>query len=386
MKNYKVFLTGVLAGMLTLGMMVTGCSNPSSSDGGGGTSDTSAPAELGGLNAAAGDKQIVLTWTDPADSDFAKAVITYGTESLTVAKGTQTAVITGLTNGTAYTFTVKAVDTAGNSSAGISKTATSYVLAATPSPDIKTKFSVPTVDGAFTALHTLINDTGADFASIIALGDYIDLPELTIGGTTISDAAISGGADRGRLLRLMVVGINSFTGKNSNNTPHVVFQFRNLPVTHNMEATNINTNGYAGSAMQAYIMGDFLTALKAATGLTDTMLWAPTRMVSKGNSPDPGPEPVTDTLWLPTVWEMFGNNASASSAASETNANQARLEYYADAASRLKYDSSGFPAWYWTASPSNGSAEGFCYVKDDGIAGTTYASQVGGCAPAFCIQ
>ncbi|GHT89733.1 hypothetical protein FACS1894137_19090 [Spirochaetia bacterium] len=384
MKNYKVFLTGVLAGMLTLGMMVTGCSNPSSSDGGGGTSDTSAPAELGGLNAAAGDKQIVLTWTDPADSDFAKAVIAYGTESLTVAKGTQTAVITGLTNGTAYTFTVKTVDTAGNSSAGISKTATSYVLAATPSPDIKAKFSVPTVDGAFTALHTLINDTGADFTSIIALGDYIDLPELTIGTTTISDAAISG---HGQLLRLMVVGVNSFNGKNGNNTPHVVFQFQNLPVTHNMEATNINTNGYARSAMQAYIMGDFLTGLKAAAGLTDTMLWAPTRMVSKGNSPDPGPEPVTDTLWLPTVWEMFGSNASVSSAASETNANQARLEYYADAASRLKYDSSSFAAWYWTASPSSGSAEGFCYVNTTGGAGLTYASQaLGGCAPAFCIQ
>ncbi|GHV88905.1 hypothetical protein AGMMS50267_12650 [Spirochaetia bacterium] len=102
--------------------------------------DTTAPAEVSGLNAAAENAQVVLTWTEPADSDFAKAVITYtpGTvPAVEVTKGTQTATITGLTNETEYTFTVKTVDTIGNTSAGTTKTATpsswpSYTLVSIP--------------------------------------------------------------------------------------------------------------------------------------------------------------------------------------------------------------------------------------------------------------
>ncbi|GHV90870.1 hypothetical protein AGMMS50268_13730 [Spirochaetia bacterium] len=91
--------------------------------------DTTAPAEVSNLQAAAGNTEVVLTWTDPADSDFAKAVITWTpaggvTQPVDVVKGIQTATISGLTNDTLYTFTVKTVDTSVNISAGVSVTAT----------------------------------------------------------------------------------------------------------------------------------------------------------------------------------------------------------------------------------------------------------------------
>ncbi|GHV16430.1 hypothetical protein FACS189493_2270 [Spirochaetia bacterium] len=87
-----------------------------------------APAEVTNLQAAPGTAQVALTWTPPTDIDFANVVITFtptaGGEPITVASGTHNRTITGLTNGTAYTFTVKTKDTAGHTSAGTTTTAT----------------------------------------------------------------------------------------------------------------------------------------------------------------------------------------------------------------------------------------------------------------------
>ncbi|GHV61008.1 hypothetical protein AGMMS49587_04020 [Spirochaetia bacterium] len=275
-------------------------------------------------------------------------------------------------------------------------TGPTYELVDSANPDIKVKFGVSTASDAFASLHELISTPkpGDDFTLIIALGDYIDLPALTIGGTTIDDRALGtpGTASyHDRLLRLIVVGINSFQrdGGLANNPGapgHVVFQFRNVPVTHNMEATDINTNGYAGSAMKAYLRDEFLPDLKNAAGLTDAMLWAPTRKVSKGGyGPELGVDDVRDTLWLPTVWEIY-NAQGASSAAYETSANQARLEYYTDNPSHRKYDTANIARSYWLASPSSGSAAEFAGVNVIGNSSYSIASVVSGCAPAFCVK
>lgn len=92
--------------------------------------DKTPPAEVKYLNATVLEEAIQLTWTKPTDSDLAKIIITYtpGTNEpieitgADLATGNKT--ITGLTNGTEYTFVIKTVDTAGNESEGITKTAT----------------------------------------------------------------------------------------------------------------------------------------------------------------------------------------------------------------------------------------------------------------------
>jgi chitodextrinase len=91
-------------------------------------SDTTPPGEAGSLTATPGDRQITLSWTNPTDSDFHHVEISWtsahgSSTSPTTSTGiSQT--ITGLTNGTAYNFTVKTVDAAGNKSSGVSASAT----------------------------------------------------------------------------------------------------------------------------------------------------------------------------------------------------------------------------------------------------------------------
>ena len=91
------------------------------------SSDLTPPANVSGLAAAGGYGQVILTWTDPTDTDLDSVEITWtpgGTAPQTVAKGTGTYTATGLTGGTAYTFTVKTKDTEGNLSKGTGINAT----------------------------------------------------------------------------------------------------------------------------------------------------------------------------------------------------------------------------------------------------------------------
>lgn len=276
--------------------------------------------------------------------------------------------------------------------------------------DLKALFHVNTASEAFARLHTLINDNTADFTAKIHIGDYIDLDSLTIGSATINDAPITANklpfyGYKGRLLRLIVVGINSFkpgaTGAdgpaNNPSAPnHVVFQFQNAPFLHNMNDLvdtdsdgtpdrDTNIGGYAGSEMKTYLMDDFLPVLKTATGLTDEMLWAPVRKVSHGGFPLTATDTIEDKLWLPTEWEMFGVYRY-STRPYDVVAGQARLEYYANDARRIKFEAPNIIASYWLASPIYANAERFLFIQFLGKISSTSASFVTGCAPAFCVK
>jgi formylglycine-generating enzyme required for sulfatase activity len=95
--------------------------------------DTTPPANVSGLSGTPGpgDGEVTLTWTDPADVDLDHIEISFtpvvGTQPIPVNNGMQTKTISGLTNGTEYTFTVKAVDTAGKKSDGQNATAAPFV-------------------------------------------------------------------------------------------------------------------------------------------------------------------------------------------------------------------------------------------------------------------
>ena len=100
------------------------------------TPDTTAPRNVTELAAAAKDSSVVLTWKDATDEDIFGYLVSWKAEStgrlllalekdsLIAAKGQQGCVVTGLTNGTKYTFTVKTMDTSGNKSAGVTVKAT----------------------------------------------------------------------------------------------------------------------------------------------------------------------------------------------------------------------------------------------------------------------
>jgi hypothetical protein len=273
------------------------------------------------------------------------------------------------------------------------------------------------VDAAFHELSAFIKKGGlSDQPGVINLGDWIDLESLTVeaygdgnGGFAadndpiVPDPPLIEGYD-GKLLRLIVVGINSFQPNESYDVPenagvgHVVFQFQNLPVTRRMNETNTNGGGYRLSEMREYLVGvdgkggNFLAGLKTA-GVPEDVLWPLVRYVANGYNDNPrGTDALTDLLWLPTEREMFGSQTY--SFAGETEENQARLEYYTSNGYeyRLKFlGNNSIGSAYWMSSPLSGSQSPFCSVTSvnpgsQSSAGYHSANVPYGVAPAFCVR
>jgi hypothetical protein len=110
--------------------------------------DITPPGAVTGLNAAPGNTHIVLTWTNPPDSDFDRVEITIepavGTMPISVAGGLETCDVKGLENGTPYTFTVVSVDTAGNRGKPATETAVPDASGPNPAPDSLTSIAAIT--------------------------------------------------------------------------------------------------------------------------------------------------------------------------------------------------------------------------------------------------
>ena len=100
--------------------------------------DSTAPAKVTNLTATPKDTQVLLTWTDVEDEDVYGYEVSYiqtpaenssrvvlaklEAKTIIVSPGTGGCYVTGLTNDTDYTFTVKTVDTSGNKSEGATVT------------------------------------------------------------------------------------------------------------------------------------------------------------------------------------------------------------------------------------------------------------------------
>jgi len=110
------------------------CTTPSSNGnggngGGGGGSDTTSPGKVKNLSAIASSTEIILSWTNPSDSDFAGVLIRRSQESVptTISEGIQimkekttTFTDTGLTNGLTYYYSLFTYDYSGNYSSPVS--------------------------------------------------------------------------------------------------------------------------------------------------------------------------------------------------------------------------------------------------------------------------
>jgi hypothetical protein len=283
----------------------------------------------------------------------------------------------------------------------------------TRSPNLMINFNVAGTDSvAVTKTFKIVSDfvqsakTKEAISERIYLGDYIDLPSLTVaayeGNGAISVTNTDWGDERGAKLRIIVVGINSFSTvystnasyavSENNNVPHVVFQFQNLPGEQKINTTSINAGGYVASMMRKYLMpieggssGSFYNGLIAA-GVPADVLWGPKRSMAKNYNDAAGASCniIQDVLWLPTELEMFGIQDDSSR--SETAANQARLEYYDSDAKRIKYDMSGKADHWWVASPYYDSAYYISLVAWTGWSTQTTAANGNGVAPAFCVK
>jgi hypothetical protein len=125
--------------------------------------DNKPPAELTDVSAVSGNGQVTLNWIEPSDADFKLVEVTYAPNGLTpieVLKGTALKVITGLSNGSEITFTLKTVDVLGNKSIGT-------ILKATPdgtAPSEVSNLKATTDEGKSTLTWT--DPTDADFQKV----------------------------------------------------------------------------------------------------------------------------------------------------------------------------------------------------------------------------
>jgi hypothetical protein len=282
------------------------------------------------------------------------------------------------------------------------------------------------VQNTFSAIHSYLQNlvSPADLGgagSPVNLGYYIDLPALNVAGYP-TDAATAGygkinilsNADvtpspppfadyEGAILRLIVVGINSFnegqagsyTGNGNGTTAHLVFQFQNLPVSRRMNATDTNAGGYKESEMRKYLVdvgglgGNFSMGLQTAGVPVNTdIIWAPKRYMANAGAGASAADLIEDKIWLPTERELRGSR-TCSHDTYETEVNQARLEYYADNGKRKKYLPGGTNGTqWWNSSTWSTKTDSFCCAWSDGSASADLSSSRPsyGCAPAFCVR
>ena len=95
--------------------------------------DTTPPAKVQNAAITAGDKSVVISWTNPSDNDFSNVQISFtpneeGVIQPIVIQGepnkTSSTTINGLQNGTEYVFTIIALDNSKNKSEVITIKAT----------------------------------------------------------------------------------------------------------------------------------------------------------------------------------------------------------------------------------------------------------------------
>ncbi len=124
--------------------------------------DEVAPADVTNLTATAKDARVLLTWTDNStDNDVFGYEVSYSGDSainrvaisamsentMMIAQGAGGCYVSGLTNDTEYTFTIKTVDTSGNKSSGASTKATPKAVNASDAMQMTLTATVPHENG-----------------------------------------------------------------------------------------------------------------------------------------------------------------------------------------------------------------------------------------------
>jgi hypothetical protein len=211
--------------------------------------------------------------------------------------------------------------------------------------DLSSKFGTSGVTATFEAVYNYRTDANLGTAnSTIQLGDYIDLESLTVAGEALDNTDVGENGVHGKTLRLIVVGINSFQGKNDNGTvPHVVFQFQNAPfATKGMHSNAASFVAYTASELGKTLSANFVTGLGSA-GVPTDKIWSPKRIVGYDQS---SKETVEKEVWLPSYSEIMN------SAHNGESVQAVFTDWYNSAARRIKYNASGTAIGWWLGTGS----------------------------------
>lgn len=236
-------------------------------------------------------------------------------------------------------------------------------------------FGKTTVAEVMAILHKKCNGEGkADFSGLM-IGDYLDLPSLTVGGTTYK------GNTAYQNLRIVISGFNHYIYcgyPNVNEKNHILWTFRNVVLQKRINATHTNIGGYKGSELKKYLDEVFATGLGNALGSSGYLYTIMRTMSIKGAI-----DFVTDTVFLPTEGEVFGVSTYGDDQILRITSIQYPI--YRDSSFYRAKKYNGSRSWWWEGTPSALNAFAFCVVGSNGVSseeGTGHDSI--GVAPAFC--
>ena len=236
-------------------------------------------------------------------------------------------------------------------------------------------FGKTTVAEVMEILHNKCNGEGkADFSGLM-IGDYLDLPSLTVGGTTYT-----WNADY-QNLRIVISGFNHYIHcdySNENKKNHILWTFRNVVLQKRMNATETNAGGYGTSELKKYLDEVFEAGLGNALG-SSGYLYTIMRAISKKGAT----EFVKNTVFLPTEVEVFG----VPTYGDDQIAWNTNIQYpiYRDSSFYRVKTYNGVRVWWWEGTPAASGSSSFCNATSYGYSIHYSASNgSGGVAPAFC--
>ena len=254
-------------------------------------------------------------------------------------------------------------------------------------------FGTATVAETFQELRTYCNQNGPDNTHIdgfrkLRLGDYIDLPSLTMSADSVKPLVYPARTidnDYNRL-RIEIVGFDDYYEVGGTPYPsqhHVTMMFKDIPTTAPFNETDTTTGDYPGSMLFHWLHERFEDALITAInggGATAIEPLAVDRYIGTvANWGWVGSE----KIFLPTNVNIFGTTGF-----SHTNygtGTQTQFALFALNPNRkIKRNNNSRSNW-WLAEPSTTSSAHFCLADAGGLANFSGASSVFGVVPTFLI-
>lgn len=154
-----------------------------------------------------------------------------------------------------------------------------------------------------------------------------------------------------------------------------------LEQTRQMNLTNTNAGSWGSTELRKWLNSTFLSQLSPDL---QAVISERTAKYSAG-SQSSNLVTVTDKIWLPREWEIFGATSYAAGT-EHTQGGAQQFPIYATAANRAKTlgKVGGLTHW-WEASPGVSITTSFCFVNAGGTPGSDSASGTFGVTPCFQI-
>lgn len=254
-------------------------------------------------------------------------------------------------------------------------------------------FGTSTVADTFQALRIYCNQNGPynthlDGFRKLRLGDYIDLPSLTMSadslyGSVYTARTINNDYNR---LRVEIVGFDDYYYVGNTAYPtqhHVTMMFKDIPTTAPFNETNTTDGDYPGSMLFHWLHERFESALISAINGGGATVVEPLAVDRIIGTVENWGWVGSEKIFLPTSVNVFGTTGF-----SHTNygtGTQTQFALFALNPNRkIKRNNNSRSSW-WLAEPSANSSTYFCRAHSYGYASHILASFTYGVVPAFLI-